>query len=805
MLTVKTITIENFRGIKIPLAIDLYKGGRPTSAILYGRNGTGKSSIVDAWEWLINFEIKDLQKENVSTSDYPHKLSNGDNCSIKIEFGHATIRTASATFNKRKITTPTTAGDYDAFKAHTIYPNYLRYADLQEFVYLSKTDKYKFIARFFGLENFMKNQTDIQASIARLKIQLQQQQTSLQQNTAKIRSFIPIVAIENASVVAFINVIARRHSIAEITDFKESVNVKAALDALVKANPIAAELAAWLAFQSRLNSFYPLPTIEQKLKELEEVFINLKKDEANITKLILTDLYEKSISILQKLEDKTKCPLCDNTFDGDIIEHIREKHTALKELQTLKAGYDAKTVALQKLIVQVNQKITAIQAENNSIVLTEFEEFFKQVVIVVQHLPAISEVLKRPLTEIEALDISTNNAVATIEKLQADEVQYKAAITAKINALKADIISKSLADDLTALAQLIPVYIDYLKNEAKFTYLQKVLTNLEATYTKLTAFIQLQIQNTFTAIQSDLADCYNVLEDSNLFLKNPEIKLVTGKDKAVELEIEFVGTKTTPAFKVMSESQVNSFGLAIFLAAVKYFNANFKFIILDDVVNSFDAFKRPKVATLLASKFNDFQCLLLTHDQIFFDTIQRMFPNWQRYKFTAWDYTTGPKFRLSRSYAEDIQFHIDEDEPIKAGQTLGRYLEWILGTINEKLETPIRYKIENAYTLAEFYDPLVARLNNKLKQTGSTHKLTNEFNQIEQGTIFRNYCAHWKNEPTPFTSQEIDAVFKKWIDIENMLYCTGCSGFVEYSKTGSTEYIKCACGNLDLKSSSFYI
>ena len=805
MLTIKTITIENFRGIRIPLVIDLYKSGRATSAILYGRNGTGKSSIVDAWEWLINFEIKELQKENVSTSDYPHKLSNGDGCSIKVEFGHPTIQRTSATFNKRKITTPTTSGDYDEFKKHTIYPNYLRYADLQEFVFLTKSDKYKFIARFFGLEQFMKSQSDIQASIARLRSILQQQQTAIQTSTEKIRAFIPLQSIDDTNIVAFINTIAARHSIPAIVEFKEAVIVKTALDALVKANPVAAELASWLAFETRLNSFYPCPVIKEKAEELEALFINLKKDEINITNLILTELYDKSISVLSKLVDKTKCPLCDSIYDGDIVEHIREKHKALKELQLLKADYDTKKTALDRTIVQLQQKLTAIQAENSPVVLALFGDFFTAIATVSEHLPAITETLKKPLTELQILDISTNTAIDIIENLSATEVERKATVTARIAELKADIPSKSLADDLTALAQLIPAYTDYLKSDAKANYLQSVITNLEATYTKLTAFIQAQIQATFTAIQSDVADCYNALEDSNIFLKNPEIKLVTGRDKAVELEIEFAGTRTTPAFKVMSESQVNSFGLAIFLAAVKHFNANFKFVILDDVVNSFDAFKRPKVASLLANKFADFQCLILTHDQIFFDTIQRIFPTWQRYKFTSWDYATGPKFKLSRSYAEDIQYHIDEDEPIKAGQTLGRYLEWILGMVNEKVETPLKYKIENTYTLSEFYDPLVARLKSKLNQTGKTHNLINEFNQIEQGTIFRNYCVHWKDEPTPFTLQEIDAVFKKWAEIEKLLFCDSCKGFIEYSKVSSTEYIKCACGNLDLKTASFYV
>lgn len=47
MLKINKITIENFRGIKSPVIIDFIKGRNATSALIYGRNGTGKSSIVD--------------------------------------------------------------------------------------------------------------------------------------------------------------------------------------------------------------------------------------------------------------------------------------------------------------------------------------------------------------------------------------------------------------------------------------------------------------------------------------------------------------------------------------------------------------------------------------------------------------------------------------------------------------------------------------------------------------------------------------------------------------------------------------
>ena len=157
MLKIKKITIENFRGIKQPFTLEFKKGDKFTSALLFGRNGTGKSSIIDAWEWFNNFKIASLSKEGILTSDFPHKSSKGENCYVSVEFHHASINSAKVQFDQIKTSSPKTSGDYNQFKTYCNYPNYLRYADIQEFVFKTKTEKYKYIAKFFGLEEFIKN------------------------------------------------------------------------------------------------------------------------------------------------------------------------------------------------------------------------------------------------------------------------------------------------------------------------------------------------------------------------------------------------------------------------------------------------------------------------------------------------------------------------------------------------------------------------------------------------------------------------------------------------------------------------
>lgn len=656
MLKINKITIENFRGIKSPVIIDFIKGRNATSALIYGRNGTGKSSIVDSWEWLINSKIEYLTKEGVSERDYPHKLSNGDNVYINVDFTHPTINTAKSLFNKLKITTPIFSGQYSDFKTHTVYPNYLRYSDLQEFVFKTKGDKYKYIAKFFGLEKFTKKQTDIQASSTRISNQLQQFQTQLAENKSVVNKIAGDSDVDELNILSFINQIAKKYNIEEITEFKEAYKVRDALSKIVQFNPIAAELSEWKAFQLRLNQFYPLPKAKQNCIDIETVFQELKEDEANITKLILIELYATATETLSKLDDKSICPLCDTQFEGDLEEHISQKHKALDELNKKKIDYIAKREELIKKLELIINKIAIIQSETGEKVLTTLNTLFVDLEILSTKLPLSIAELKKALKDLEVLSLSTQEDILKVDAISDDETANKKNVTDKIKDLSEDENAKNLATDFGNIIEIITAYTNFLKNDKKVTYLTNIYSHLDLLFTKLTAHIQTKIQETFSAIQTDVAECYNFLESTNQFLKNPEIKLVTGRDKAVELEIEFVNEKISPAYKFMSESQVNSFGLSIFLSAVKYFNNEFKFIILDDVVNSFDSFKRPIFSQLIAAKFNDFQILMLTHDQIFFDTVQKDFPQWNRYKFASWDYTTGPRCVFSNNYNEEIHY-----------------------------------------------------------------------------------------------------------------------------------------------------
>jgi RecF/RecN/SMC N terminal domain len=799
MLKIKKLTIENFRGLRLPISIDFVKGSKTTSALIYGRNGTGKSSIVDAWEWLLNTSIENLGRGGISLADLPHKASGGNNSYITAEFQHSSIGTVTAQFDPKKISVPTRTGKFDEFKTLSNYPNFLRYTDLNEFVCNKRpAERYKYIAKFFGLEKFSLLQDTMQTTINKQTANLKNLQLAFDASSKTINDITGLTTVEESTVVSFINSIASKHRLSAIATFKEAETIKTALQKIVNNNPITKELTEWKAFQVRQNHFYPLTTAKADYIAIENLFTDLKQNEESIKQLILSSLYEQSIEIIPKLDDKSKCPVCDEIFAGDLLNHITAKHNSLSALIEKKNNFDAKKSLLETHFEGISKKISSIESESSSVVLVAFKHFFDDLISINYTLPTLIATLKKQLKDLTTLSINNDKAIEIIDAIIANEVTSKQFVTDKIIELSKDETTKNLAQDYTNISNIIDNFKSHLINKEKVAYLKTINDNLQIFFNNLTSYIQSEIQNTFTTISTDVVDYFNVLENANPDIKNPALKLLTGKDKAVELEIEFVTEKITPAFKFLSESQVNSFGLAIFLASVKHFNKDFKFFILDDVVNSFDSFKRPRVAKLIASKFSDFQVLMFTHDQIFFDTVQRNFPEWQRYKFTGWDYANGPKCKPSKNYLEEIQSYIDDDNPITAGQTLGKYLEWIFGILCENTQTPITYRVENVYTLSDYYNPLAKRFREKLKLTNKQHKLFELLAEFETGTIFRNYCVHWKNEASQFTVEEIDAIFKKWIEIEQMIFCISCKSFVHYNNVSDVNYVRCECGTVNL-------
>jgi len=299
------------------------------------------------------------------------------------------------------------------------------------------------------------------------------------------------------------------------------------------------------------------------------------------------------------------------------------------------------------------------------------------------------------------------------------------------------------------------------------------------------------VQNRFEEISSDVKLYFAALESSTPDLCDPYLRIVPDQDRSAVLEVMFHGKSTSPAYKYLSESQLSSFGLAVFFASVRQFNPDFPFIVLDDVVNSLDGYKRPQLLQLMKNEFADHQILLLTHDSAWRDRLCRRLPDWKRISFIRHDFGVGPIQGDSLDSIETVEALIEQDKPMPAGAALGPILEFEFQEACEAFEVELKYNRRNEYTLEPLVDGFRTRVQKKL---GAAHPLTVAVAELRAENGFRNLCAHAKDLEIPLTPEELQIVVDKWDVIRNMIRC-GCGELAVYQKPD----FQCPCGKVHLQ------
>lgn len=122
-------------------------------------------------------------------------------------------------------------------------------------------------------------------------------------------------------------------------------------------------------------------------------------------------------------------------------------------------------------------------------------------------------------------------------------------------------------------------------------------------------------------------------------------------EEGIEFEYAFHGKSKSPPVKHLSKSHLNSLGICLFLASARLFNTASRFLVLDDIVTSFDHDHRRRLLRLIKENFSDWQIILLTHERFWFELIEKeLAPSGWLFKEAIWDDQNG--VQLSASAAD---------------------------------------------------------------------------------------------------------------------------------------------------------
>lgn len=98
---VSTVHADSFRGVSETLDVSfLHANGKPASALIFGDNGSGKSSIVDAVEWACQKAVgRSKAIRRAAAPALANLAAGGERCSVKVHLSDGSSVERCATFN----------------------------------------------------------------------------------------------------------------------------------------------------------------------------------------------------------------------------------------------------------------------------------------------------------------------------------------------------------------------------------------------------------------------------------------------------------------------------------------------------------------------------------------------------------------------------------------------------------------------------------------------------------------------------------------------------------------------------------
>jgi hypothetical protein len=284
-----------------------------------------------------------------------------------------------------------------------------------------------------------------------------------------------------------------------------------------------------------------------------------------------------------------------------------------------------------------------------------------------------------------------------------------------------------------------------------------------------------------------------------------KVELIPTEGRGIEFSLKYHGQVISPPMKILSEAHLNSLGICLFFASAKHFNKVNGFLVLDDVVTSFDIGHRRPLARLMSEKFPDTQILLFTHDDLWFEMLKKDLPSekWFFKELMKWtkdnglDFKDSPitlKERVRNSLnTNDIQGAANKcrvliEEILKGKcENLGvRGLEFRTGSENDRREA------------SELINALTSYLkDNETLRDPQSKKL---FNQLRASQLITNIGSHHQNLNSTTPSRgDIETILRDIDEFESLFVCIKCKKEpnIKYSPRNS-KLKQCECGEFKI-------
>lgn len=770
---IKNIKIKGIRGAKDTL--DLNLNGK--SILLYGDNGSGKSSISDAIEWFFTDKVSHLSSSEIELKDALRNatIPDTESSEVSISFTKSNLDCSKTLSLKKGKLTPEILNTTEEFSNYISNSNseniLLRYQYLTNFIDNTKGEKLKYLSDIIGFAEVTKKKEVLQKSHNSVKAEIKSQNFETQISSNKQILIDKLGASISQEKQLFDTINEKIKSLNTGITINSIADIDKLLEHIKK--PVNNNLTIELKFlddtKNALNIlFSEIDLIDGEYVKYFEEFNIIANDVDAIIKIYLGDLLNAANTVFKKkIHTDESCPLClQPKNSNDLQEEIKVRLKEIEEYSKKKVPFDK----AKKMVTEIAAE--RIKRLENVLLNTEINKAENDTI----KKAVIS--LKTKIFEYQKaidLKVTSGDKPLSAELYKLKEEDFSILISIKERIVKIEDFLKN--DTITVLYSNILASKEAFLNIQKLDKQKVVLENqrktLELIYNEFVKKQKEALEDFINSFSERINEFYQYMNPGEPF---QEIKIVTiGEDdelNGITIEYKYNGNWVSPPQKYFSESHLNCFGLSFFLASVEAFNNENKFIILDDVISSFDSTHRKSFADLLFEKFSDYQIILLTHEIEWFTNIVSPLAkkNGWLTNIIRWTEVKGTHIDSEPKTLKDlVETSLADGITENLGNPIRTYLEHFLKDVCLNLDVKVSYK-PNVVNEKRMADELINELKSRISSKSPDLKAKLPvIEKVGNSLLLGNLLSH----DNPFNPKigDLKAFWNDIIELEKLFIC----------------------------------
>lgn len=742
-LTVNKLTVKSFRGINHEISLDLHN-----ITILKGENGTGKSSFVNAIEYLFSDDLSFLKNKTINSK----KSTVNRNCDIKdvfIELKFKKKRFIKLT-GKNKEYTPVFN---DILKNHYIKNAsfILNRKKLLKFIDGTQGNRYDAIMELCGIKDIDKIQSALSSSSSTLTKELNKYSNDYNDKLSELS-----ILLTNKSNLNFNQCIEEINRRLEKNNFK-TINDDTNLEEFIK----DLDLSVYGVISNKINEFkeiyenFNLSDCEKNLNSLLEEYENIASDNLKSSQSLLKLLIPSKEFI--NLTKTDKCPVCDNDINPDEI--LLQMDNRINQINESNSSYNNWKKDLNSYMVEIDNLTN--NCDNFNRIIKDLNDLIDINLLSLNYdflnqlKDDLNEFLQFNKVPSDFRNISFDLISEPIEKINNDLLDYS---------------SSQNIDDLNNIYNILfkIIELNQLKSEINDLRIQRDAA--VKTFNVFTKTKEEFINKIINDIKKDIKVFYEYIHGDDL-INSPDIKL--SGSKLIDVYLNSFGD-LVDSRSYASEGHLDTLGICIFLAFNKKFN-EIPLIVLDDVLATVDLPHKERIGRLIVDKLSDYQFFITTHSPLWSEQLKRLCISSHRdfmvYELINWSFEEGPITAKPLDAEEKIIKYLgDDNQDFKAaGNTARRYLESILTDIC--VTNNVKVPINDKYDVNTLFEEVKKFTEISVNGTSLEGYYKHILSELDKTRYLANILSHHNDENDLLPKSDVEKFCEDVINLKRAFTC----------------------------------